>query len=160
SDLRPIVCMPTKTQPSKAYKTFIASMELTLEDWREGNSYDLDALDEVTGPERDELVKVLAEKLKSEPDWLRAEALGAIGTPAAAAAVHSVMKTPDPELRIHVAEQLTDLDEAADLEGAIIDALRTTNLSSGLSYAIDTAEEHPSPRIQETLIDLALNGDE
>src|SRR5262245_37275492 len=146
--------MPTKTQHSKPYQTFIASMKITLDDWREGNGYDLGALAEVAGPERDELVKVLRERLKSAPDWRQAEALGALGTRAAVDALQTAMKTADPELRIHVAEQLTELGEAADLEGAIIDALRTTNLSTGLSYAIDTAEEHPSPRIQEALLDL------
>src|SRR5262245_644235 len=100
--LRPYCCMRTKTQPSKAYQTFIASMAITLEDWREGNGYDLDALDEVTGEEREELVKVLAERLKSAPDWRQAEALGAIGTPAAVKALQSAMKTTDRELRIHV----------------------------------------------------------
>jgi hypothetical protein len=47
-----------------------------------------------------------------------------------------------------------------DLESVIIEALRGTDLSNGLSQAIDAAEEHPSPRIQETLLDLALNGNE
>ena len=42
----------------------------------------------------------------------------------------------------------------------IIKALRETSLYGGFSQALDTAEEHPTPRIQETLLDLALNGDE
>lgn len=153
--------MPKKTpQHSEAYRTFIASMQITLDDWREGNGYDLEALDEVSDSERDELVKVLAEELKSNPDWRQAEALGAIGTPAAVQVLQEAMKSADPELRIHVAEQLVELDEPADLESAIIEALCNTNLSNGLSYAIDTAEQHPSPKIQETLLELALHGDE
>jgi hypothetical protein len=147
-------------QHSKAYKSFIASMNITLDDWREGNGYDIDALDNVTGPERDELVNVLAEELKSKPDWRQAEALAAIGTPAAVQVLRAAMGTVNPELRVHIAEELAELGEPTDLESAIIEALRHTNLSNGLSYAIDTAEEHPSPRIQETLLDLALHGKE
>jgi hypothetical protein len=153
--------MPAKTkQHSQAYKTFISSMEITVDDWRDGNGYDLDALDEVSQTERDELVKVLSETLQRQPDWRQAEALGAIGTAAAIAALQSALKGAHPELRLHVAEQLHELGEPVDLDGAIVAALRTTNLSNGLSYAIDMAEEYPSPRIQETLLDLALRGDE
>jgi hypothetical protein len=153
--------MPRKTeQHSKAYRTFVASTKITLEDWREGKGYDLEALDEVSDSERDELVKVLAEELKSNPDWRQAEALGAIGSPAAVQVLQAAMTSADPELRIHVAEQLVELDEPAHLESAIIEALRNTSLSNGLSYAIEAAEQHPSPKIQETLLELALNGDE
>ena len=35
-------------------------MQITMDDWRDGAGYDLDALDEVNDSERDELVKVLA----------------------------------------------------------------------------------------------------
>src|SRR5215831_13132898 len=134
--------MPTKTpKHSDAYNTFIASMEISRDDWREGNGYDLDALDEVSNSERDEIVKIMAEQLKANPDWRQAEALGAIATPAAVRELKAAMKIDDPELRIHVAEVLAELDEPVDIEGAIIDALRKTNLSNGLSYAIDTAEE-------------------
>src|SRR5689334_20621156 len=138
--------MRTKTpQHSKAFKSFLGSMSLTVEDWREGNGYDIDALEDVTDPERDELVNVLAEELKSKPDWRQAEALAAIGTPAAVQVLRAAMSTANPELRIHIAEELAELGEPTDLESAIIEALRHTNLSNGLSYAIDTAEEHPSP---------------
>jgi hypothetical protein len=135
-------------------------MEITVDDWRDGVGYDLDALDEVNDSERDKLVTLLAGKMKSAPDWRQAEALGAIGTPAAVKVLQSAMHSEDPELRIHVAEQLVELGESADLESAIINALRKSNLSNGLSYAIDTAEEHPSPRIQDALLDLALHGEE
>jgi hypothetical protein len=50
--------------------------------------------------------------------------------------------------------------ETEHLDRAIVDALRETSLYGGLSRALDLAEEHPSPQIQETLLDLALNGDE
>jgi hypothetical protein len=135
-------------------------MELRLDDWREGTGYNLDALAEVTGSEQDELVNVLAEQLNSKPDWRQAEALAAIGSPQAVQVLHAAMKTVNPEVRIHVAEQLAEMGEPADLEGAIIEALRHARLSNGLSYAIDTAEQHPSPRIQEALLELALNGNE
>src|SRR6185503_4807588 len=69
-------------------------------------------------------------------------------------------RNASPETRLYAAEQLLKLDEPANLESAIIEALRKTSLFGGLSEALDMAEEHPSARIQETLLDLALNGTE
>lgn len=145
---------------SPAYTTFLKSMRLTVDEWRDGIGYDLEALEEVTASERDALVQMLAERLETNPDWREIEALGAIGTPAAKKAIRRAVNHSDLKTRMRAAEQLTEMGEPADLEGAIIEALHETSLFNGLSQAIDLAEEHPSPRIQETLLDLALNGTE
>jgi hypothetical protein len=135
-------------------------MQLSYDDWHDGNSYDLESLEEIAGAERDAAVKVLAEHLEEHPDWRDVEALAILDTPDARKAIRKAVKDADLETRMRAAEQLIELGEEADLEGTIIDALRNTDLGSGLSQAIDMAEEHPSPRIQETLLDLALNGTE
>jgi len=135
-------------------------MTMTLEKWREGIGFDLVALGQVTDSERDLLVKTLSERLETEGNWREIEALGAIGTPEAKKAIRRASRNASPETRLYAAEQLLKLDEPANLENAIIEALRKTSLFGGLSEALDMAEEHPSPRIQETLLDLALNGDE
>jgi hypothetical protein len=145
---------------SAAYTAFIASMTMTAEKWREGTGFDLAALEKVTNSERDLLVKALAERLEADGDWREIEALGAIGTSAAKEAIHRAAEHGSAETRLYAAEQLAIMDEPADLESAIVRALRETRLFGGLSKALDMAEEHPSPRIQETLLDLALNGDE
>ena len=135
-------------------------MNIGVEEWRDGIGFDLDALQKVTKSERDQLVKILSERLKANPDWREIEALGAIGTEPAKAAIRGALKHGTGESRLHAAEQLAEMGEPENLESAIIEALRTTTAMAGLSKAIDMAEEHPSPLIQETLLDLALNGDE
>jgi hypothetical protein len=145
---------------SPAYIAFVGSMNMTVEKWREGIGFDLAALKEVTDSERDSLVRTLAERLEEDGDWREIEALGAIGTPEATDVIRHAVEHGSPEIRLRAAEQLTKMNEPADLESAIIEALRKTSLFGGLSEALDMAEEHPSPRIQETLLDLALNGDE
>jgi hypothetical protein len=145
---------------SEAYNAFIASMRITVDEWRDGIGFDLDALQNVTKSERDELVKVLSERLKKKADWREIEALAAIGTAPAKKAIHYALDHADPETRLHAAEHLAEMGEPDRLESAIIQSLRTAKAMEGLSKAIDMAEEHPSPRIQETLLDLALNGDE
>jgi hypothetical protein len=152
--------MKKTLSPSPAYDKFIGSMQLSYDDWHDGNSYDLDALEEIPESQRDAAVKVLADHLEKHPDWRDVEALAVLDTPEARKAIRKAVKDADLETRMHAAEQLIELGEKSDLEGTIIDALRNTGLGSGLSQAIDMAEEHPSPRIQETLLDLALNGTE
>ena len=135
-------------------------MNLDVDKWREGIGFDLEALKQVTDHERDALVTILAEQLEAHPDWRPIEALGAIGTPPAIEAIHRTLREGSPETRLYAAEQLAEMGETEHLDRAIIDALRETSLYGGLSRALDLAEEHPSPQIQETLLDLALNGDE
>ena len=145
---------------SPAYQEFLASMQITVEEWREGIGYNLEALERVTDAERDSIVQMLAHRLETNPDWREIEALGAIGTPAAKKAIQAAAKNGDAETRMRAAAQLHEMGEPADLEKSIIDALRNTAIYGGLTQALDLAEEHPSPRIQETLLDLALNGAE
>jgi hypothetical protein len=154
--------MPKRTPPtfSQAYTSFVASMTMTLEKWRDGIGFDLAALKNVTEAERASLAKMLEERLETDGDWREIEALGEIGTTEAKDAIRRAIDHGSPETRLYAAEQLAKMDETQHLEAAIIEALRNTRLFGGLSAALDMAEENPSPRIQETLLDLALKGDE
>ena len=148
----------TSASPGPAYQKFLSSMEISYSDWRDGDGYDLEALRNITKAERIAAVEMLSERLAATPNWRDIEALGLIDTPAARAAIRKAMEKADSETRLRAAEQLTDLGEPVDLDDVIIEVLRTSDLSNGLSQAIDLAKEHPSPRIQEALLDLALEG--
>ena len=133
---------------------------MTVEKWREGIGFDLAALRNVTDSERASLVKMLEKRLETHGDWREVEALAEIGTTEAKEAIRRAIDHGSPETRLYAADQLAKMDETQHLEGAIVEALRKTSLFGGLSQALDLAEENPSPLIQETLLDLALNGDE
>jgi hypothetical protein len=150
----------TTQKPSSAYQTFLSSMEISYVQWHDGEGYDLEALGNSTKAEQTAAVVLLAERLSSTPNWRDIEALGVINTPLARARIRLALMQADPETRLRAAKELDDLGETVDLESVIIEALRGADLSNGLSQAIDAAEQHPSPRIQETLLDLALNGNE
>jgi len=131
---------------------------MTVEKWREGISFDLAALKNVTDWERASLVKTLQERLDAVGDWREIQALGEIGTTDAKEAIRRAIEHGSPETCLYAAEQLAKMNETEHLEHAIIEALRKASLFGGLSQALDMAEENPSPLIQETLLDLALNG--
>jgi hypothetical protein len=145
---------------SEPYNTFVASMNITVDEWRDGIGFNIEALKKVTDSEREVLVKILAERLETNPDWREIEALGAIGTAAAKEILRRSAEHGNSKTGLYAAEQLAKMGEPEKLESAIIEMLRKTSLGSGLSKAIDMAEQHPSPRILETLMDLALNGNE
>ena len=145
---------------SPAYQEFLASMKISYSDWREGLGYNVEALKNITEDERASAVEMLSERLDMTPGWREVEALAAIGTEGARAAIRRAMGSVDTQTRLRAAEALEGLGEMADREGAIIRALRSNDLSSGLSQAIDEATWNPSPRIQETLLDLALTGNQ
>jgi hypothetical protein len=150
----------TKPNFSAAYQAFLSSMKIGLEEWREGIGYNLEALAGVTDVERDLLLDLLAARLKDDPDWRDVEALATIGTDAAKKVLRDVAESGDPEVRARAAEALNEMGEPAYLESAIIAGLRGTALFGGLSQVLDMAEENPTPAIQETLLDLALNGND
>ena len=154
--------MPKKSTPtfSPAYTAFLSSMSMDVEKWREGIGFDLESLKNVTDAERELLIQMLIQKLETEGDWREIEALAAIGTPQAMEAIRKAAEHGSSETRLYATRQLAETGETTHLENAIIQGLRNTSLFGGLSEALDMAEEHPSPRIQETLLDLALNGDE
>ena len=135
-------------------------MRITADQWRDGIGFDLDSLAALSASEKDSLTPLLANRLAEHGDWRDMEALAAIGTPAAKSAIRQALNSSNLETQLHAAKQLSEIGEPVDLEGIIIAALRGTGLSSGLSQALDFAEQHPSPRLQQALLHLALNGTE
>src|SRR5262245_52011009 len=127
------------TSLSAAYSKFIKSMQITVDEWRDGIGFDLESLREVTPAERDALVSVLAERLARHGDWREMEALAAIGTAEAREAIRGSLRNPNLETQLRAARYLAEIGEPVDLEGQIIAALRNTSLSSGLSQALDVA---------------------
>ncbi len=148
------------SQHSSAYQTFIASMNMDVEKWRDGIGFDVEALKQVTPAERDSLVKTLEERLKASGDRREIEALAAIGTTQAIDVIRQANNSGSSETRLHAVKQLAEIEGPENLDAAIVEALRNTRLFGGLSRALDLAEQNPSPRIQETLLDLSLNGTE
>ncbi|SRR5258708_26159100 len=144
--------------PSPAYQRFLNSLNIGLEEWREGIGYDTKALAEITPEERTAAVDLLRQRLRDRGDWRDVEALAAIGTPEAREAILVAQHHSDFKVRLRAAELLQEAGEDTRIEEQIISALRGADLQSGLSQAIDLAEQHPTSRVQQTLRHVALNG--
>ena len=148
-----------KPQPSDAYQRFVKSIDnLSLDDWREGEGYDLDALEEIRPKERPLAIQLLSERLDNHGDWRDVEALAAIDLPEAREQLRKATKHANYQVNLRAAEELDGLGEDINMEELIIAALRGSEIYTGLTQALELAEEHPSERIKDTLLDIAVNG--
>lgn len=142
-----------------AYKRFIASMNITYEQWHDGIGYDLEAL-AACDPD----LKFRAEHIlltRGVKDWRDLEALQTLATPKAMAAIRATLKSSDPELRLRAAQMLEHEEGGADeRESAIVHGLETGKFYGGLTQAFMAAEETPTPAVKDALFRLAAKGGE
>jgi hypothetical protein len=124
---------------------------LDYEKWHDGIGYDLDALAAIPASEHPALLALLA----PPKGWREIEALLALGTPAAIAALRTAGASSDSiEVRIHVADKAPALLDEPMRIGILRDAISTATFSDGLINALEQiAAFHPP-----ALIDALLRG--
>ena len=142
---------------SDALARFMASTNIDYEKWHEGIGYDLDALGELRGGELDEAEQWLFDRAGN--DWRDLEALLAIGSDRAVAAVLEQLRRGKLEQRLSAARYLTEDPAVAarfpgwvpDRDKAVIDGLRSAVLFEGLTHAFDLAVELRTPAMVRAL---------
>jgi hypothetical protein len=148
---------PSPPIEDDALKRFLASMIIDYEKWHDGVGYDLDALQELSD---DELEQVETKLINHSPrDWRDIEALACIDSPRARKTVEAALQDPDPKVRQEAREHAPDKIHPADRERRLIQLLETAHLYGGLSEAIDEAEEFHPPAVIDTLLRGALRRD-
>lgn len=139
--------------PSEAMRAWDASREIDYERWREGTGYDLAALARMTPAERASVETSLLHGLR---DWRDVQALAALDTPRARAALRRALEEGSDALRMAVLREAPQL-VAADARGsaartrALVQALATAELYGGLSQALDEVESFHPPAVMEAL---------
>jgi hypothetical protein len=145
--------------PSEAYQRFIDSMAMDFDKWHDGTGYDLKALGQL-GPEEGEAIeRLLIENLRQGGDWRDVEALTALGTTAARAAVdharfHRNTKVRHYALRTVLANRTSkDTPEAelTELEDQVVQAVAHGNY--------EMAQHMPTLRVKQALLDSVREGD-
>ncbi len=118
--------------PSGAYQLFLDSMVMDFDKWHDGTGYGLKALKRLGSEERVSIEKLLIGNLKQAADWRDLNALAALGTTSARAAVnkaryHNNTKVRNYALRICLNTQdskdMTKKD-IAELEEQVIHAVK------------------------------------
>jgi hypothetical protein len=140
---------------SSALERFMASTDISYEQWHDGVGYDLAALKELGGDDRTEAERFLLGRAGS--DWRDLEGLMALGTPAARAAVVDQLRGGRLEQRLWAARYLRDDPNLAeDREAAVVAGLDEAVFYGGLSVALDLATELRTPAMVDALFRAAL----
>ena len=138
--------------PDSAGGRFRRGMELDYVRWRDGDGYDLDAIADASPADRAVIEALLLPRGVS--DWRDVDALAALATPGALAALESAWSHGSARIRTAILTYSSDLIAEADRIHFLVEILETASLDNGLSQAIDLAEEcHPQP-----VIDALLRG--
>jgi len=125
-------------------------MTMNYDKWRDGEGYDLAAIAELSAEEKERLTAVLLGR--SPRDWRDIDALGALGTPGAEAAIHEALNDADPSIRQHAQRLAPDNVDEAQREKLLIHALLNTQIYGGLTQALDEAAEFHPPAVVEALL--------
>ena len=145
--------------PSEAYQLFLDSMVMDFDKWHDGTGYDLKALEQLEPEERATIEKLLIGNLKQSGDWRDVQALAALGSESARAAVdkarfHSNTKVRNYALRIRLNTQdskdMTKKD-IAELEEQVIQAMTHGDY--------EVAEYMPTMRVKKALLHLTQEAD-
>ena len=142
---------------SGAVARFVASMKIDYEKWHDGIGYDLDAIRAATPSEHGEIERIML--ARSVQDWRDLEALEALATPKAIAAIRATLKSGKAELRLRAARALAHEPEGeATREAAIVHAIDNADVFDGLTQALDAAAEHPTQAVKDALFRACLKG--
>jgi len=133
----------------------MASTAIDYERWKEGEGYDLAAIGEMEPDEQFRLEHWLL--ARAGEDWRDLEALLALGTDTARAAVVDQLRQGKLEQRLQAARLLADDKSLApDIEDAAVAGLETALLFYGLSIALDLATTRRTPALIDALFRACL----
>ncbi len=138
--------------PSAEYQRFLDSMKIGYEQRHDGIGYDLEALAKLSPEEQSQVENLLIANLRGTGDWRDVEALAALPTPGAQAALKVATKHRNPEVRNRAVEILSDAapETAVALEDDIVQAVERG--------ALDLAVKHPTTRVKRAVLDCARLG--
>lgn len=141
-----------------ALERFRASMIIDVEKWRDGIGYDLDALRESSGDQREAIEDLLLHK--SPRDWRDVEALALLGTDAARDALVNALDDADPQVRLAVVRCAPDLVSVQERTESLVRAIKSAAPFEGLSQILDEAEDFHPPKVIDALLRAAFEGDQ
>lgn len=135
--------------PDPPLQRFLRGMPMDLDKWRDGTGHDLGALAEASPEER---VAIEAALLAHRPrTWREVEALAALATPRAEAALREALDDPDPEVRLAVARHVPAVMAAEHRTRLLVEALESAEVYAGLTQALDQVAEWHPPAVERAL---------
>lgn len=140
-----------------ALRRFERSMVMDYERWHDGTGYDLAVLESATPDERDRIESLLVSR--GIRDWRDAEALAAIGSPRAHAALRAALEGPDRAAAIAVVRFAPSLVTDDERTRVLVAAIDSPGPDAGLTQALLEVESYHPPAVVEALLRGTLERD-
>lgn len=136
---------------------FRQSMQIDYEKWHDGIGYDLDAVRSATGRARDEIEALLLPR--ADRDWRDVEALAALDSPAARAALRGAVRTGSEEVRMAVLRHAPQLFDDTARTRRLAAAFDEIAIGNGLTALVDQVSDFHPPPVVEALLRAVLARD-
>lgn len=137
---------------------FLQSMNIGYIEWHDGIGYDMAALKQLYGAERDQAEEILI--ANKDRDWRDVEGLATLATPRAIQALHDCLHSTSSDVRLFAVRYLKEMGISDHVEEVLIETLPRTRIGYGMTYALALAKDYPSNRIRETVLRCALHGND
>lgn len=134
---------PSACSAAEALRRFTASMEMNFEAWHDGNGYDLESLTAANPQEREAIENLLLSR--GVHDWRVAEAMAALGTHRAHAALRRAFAAGDEAVRMAVLSHAPEVLSEREREAFLVQLLDGGGIERLLTEAL-LVIEHFHPR--------------
>jgi hypothetical protein len=150
---------PAQVRPTSALKRFVSSIVPVWKQWAAGQRYDVAALKEITAPQRDQAVALITDR---DITWREVEALAAIDTPQARAAVDAAAQHHlSIDTRLAAAAVMHQQGRLAEVDTFVARQLHLLDRpANGLARALAMAERYPSEVVKQALLWASYNSTE
>ena len=144
---------------SPAVRRFVASTMLSMDQWRDGEGYDLSALHGLSNPEAAYILDLLNDRLENAGADIRdVDAMAALEIPPARMVIQRLAEHWSPAIRLRAAEYLTERGDPSAAEREILRLLGDSKTDIGADALMTMAERHPTPAVRAALLECALDG--
>lgn len=130
-------------------------MKIDYEKWHDGVGYDIEAIKSASPEQRKTIEQMLTNH--TPRDWRDIEALVQIDTISARETIKNAVKDPSTDVQIAVTRFAPHLITTSKRTRALVSALQTAEIFSGLSQALDEIAEYHPKEIKEALIQELLS---
>ncbi len=136
--------------PKSLVARFKASMEIDYDKWHDGIGYDLDLIKQASPVELNAIEELLIARRNS--DWRDVEALAALASPRAKAALRQAFTSGDTQVRMAVHSYAPALMSDSERTASLVQALETADTYGGLTQALLEVESFHPPEIVTALL--------
>ncbi len=133
-------------------------MRIGYLEWHEAIGYDLDALMQMSQHDLKTIETLLISR--KDQDWRDVEALAALNTPHAIAALQECLHSQNNEVKLFAVKFLKEMEIVDRVEEVVLETLPKTKIGEGMTFALDLAKAYPTERISQKVLWCSLNGND